>query len=120
MSQPLRESELQETFLRASGAGGQNVNKVETGVLLVHLPTGLWVKCTDERSQAQNRAIARQRLATKLAAREEEARVRRVHEAELQRRRNRKPSKASKRRTLQDKRHRSQVKGNRRSASHDD
>ena len=86
--------------------------------MLLVLPTGLWVKCTDERSQgAGHRPPA---PGDQLAAREEEARVRRVHEAELQRRRNRKPSKASKRRTLQDKRHRSQVKGNRRSASHDD
>ena len=111
---PLREAELREVFLRASGPGGQNVNKVETGVLLTHLPTGLSVRVTDSRSQAQNRWLARQRLAAKLAARQAEAKARRVHAAELERRRNRKPSRRSKERTMQDKNRRARLKDNRR------
>ena len=111
---PLPESELSEAFLRASGPGGQNVNKVETGVLLTHLPTGLWVRCTEERSQAQNRALARARLAEKVGRRAREEAARRRHEAERLRRSLRKRSRAAKERMLQDKRRRAQVKGSRR------
>jgi protein subunit release factor B len=113
-TRPLREAELRETFLRASGPGGQSVNKVETGVLLVHVPTGLSVRVTDERSQSQNRLLARTRLAEKLAQREEAARARRIHAAELQRRRNRKRSRASKERMLEAKHRRARVLGARR------
>lgn len=112
---PLREADLREIFLRASGPGGQNVNKVETGVLLTHIPTGLSVRVTEERSQAQNRFLARRRLAEKLEARQAAERARRRHEAELQRRRNRKRSRASKERMLRDKRCRADLKNSRRS-----
>jgi len=56
------EEELQETFIRSSGPGGQNVNKTSTCVYLVHLPTGLSVKCQQDRSQAVNRLLARRLL----------------------------------------------------------
>ncbi len=56
------EEELQESFIRSSGPGGQNVNKTSTCVYLVHLPTGLSVKCQQDRSQAVNRLLARRLL----------------------------------------------------------
>ncbi|MCX5831762.1 MAG: peptide chain release factor-like protein [Deltaproteobacteria bacterium] len=56
------ESDLRETFIRSSGPGGQKVNKTSSCVFLVHLPTGLSVKCQQERSQVMNRFRARRIL----------------------------------------------------------
>jgi len=56
------EENLEETFIRSSGPGGQKVNKTSTCVFLRHIPTGLTVKCQEERSQALNRFLARRRL----------------------------------------------------------
>jgi peptide chain release factor len=58
----VKESDLAETFVRSSGPGGQKVNKTSSCVFLVHLPTGLSVKCQRERSQTLNRFLARRLL----------------------------------------------------------
>ena len=62
----LRESDFIESFVRSQGAGGQNVNKVSSCVWLKHLPTGLEVKCQQERSQALNRFLAKRLLVDKI------------------------------------------------------
>ena len=105
--------DLEEIFHRSGGAGGQNVNKVETGVTLIHRATGLAVRCVEERSQARNRELARLRLAEKLEARLRAEAARRLHDAERLRRQKRGRSKAAKARMLADKRHRARVKGGR-------
>jgi len=64
----VRAEDIEETFVRSGGHGGQNVNKTSTCVMLVHRPTGLQVKCQTTRHQARNRDIARVLLLDKIEA----------------------------------------------------
>ena len=99
----IRESDLEEHFIRSRGPGGQNVNKVSTGVYLKHLPTGIEVKVYSERSQVLNRYAARKILANKVETmvlgRESEERKR----IEKIRRQKRKRSKRAKEKVLREK-----------------
>jgi protein subunit release factor B len=65
----IREEDIVESFVRSKGPGGQNVNKVSTCVQLKHLPSGIEVKCQQERSQALNRYLARRILVNKIETR---------------------------------------------------
>ncbi|HEY1267179.1 MAG TPA: peptide chain release factor-like protein [Candidatus Binatia bacterium] len=65
----VREEDIEEQFVRSSGAGGQKVNKTSSCVVLHHRPTGIRVKCQQERSQALNRFLARRLLLDKIEAR---------------------------------------------------
>jgi peptide chain release factor 2 len=66
--------DVREETMRAGGAGGQHVNKTESAIRLMHYATGIEVKCQNERSQHQNRAMARKMMLSRLARLEEEKR----------------------------------------------
>ena len=110
----VRESDIVESFIRSSGPGGQNVNKVSTAVYLKHIPTGIEVKCGQERSQALNRFLARRILVNKIEtivlgkASEERRKIEKI------RRQKRKRSRRAKEKMLAAKKIHSEKKGFRR------
>ncbi|KAL7448891.1 hypothetical protein ACHAWC_001010 [Mediolabrus comicus] len=69
------DKELEITTMRSGGKGGQNVNKVETGVRIKHIPSGIAVKCTEERSQSMNKQLAMNRIKAQLLAIAQEQRL---------------------------------------------
>lgn len=103
-------SDLQESFIRSSGPGGQKVNKSSSCVYLVHLPTGLSVKCQKERSQSLNRFLARRLLLDKIERRQKGFISEEKEKLEKIRRQKRKRSKKAKEKILTAKRQRSEKK----------
>jgi protein subunit release factor B len=105
----IREEDLEETFIRSSGPGGQHVNKTSTCVALVHRPSGVSVRCQQARSQALNRFYARRILVEKIERQrlgEQSAEQQRIAKVRRQKRRR---SRRAKEKLLDDK-HRQAVK----------
>jgi peptide chain release factor len=104
------EAELEESFARSGGPGGQNVNKVSTAVTLRHRPSGITVTVQDSRSQAQNRKLARERLLDAIErARAELRQADIARRAKQRRQKSPRPAKL-KRRILESKRRRGDLK----------
>lgn len=108
------ETDLEESFVRSGGHGGQNVNKVSTCVMLLHRPSGLQVKCQDTRQQGLNRFIARKLLLDKIEQQRTSAAAARRAERERIRRQKRRPSLAARKRNVEAKRAHSAKKAGRR------
>jgi peptide chain release factor len=106
----INESDLEESFARSSGPGGQNVNKVSTAVTLRHLPSGISVTAQDSRSQAVNRKLARKRLLDAIASTRKARRAAEIAEHEKARRRKSPRPPALKRKILESKRKRGELK----------
>ena len=106
----LRDEDIEESFVRGTGPGGQKINKTSSTVVLVHVPTGLEVRCQRERSQSQNRLIAREELCTKLENRLQAARQEKKDAVELKKRQTRKRPRGLKEKILKTKHKRSEVK----------
>src|SRR5580765_7331277 len=106
----ISETDLEESFARSSGPGGQNLNKVSTAVKLRHLPTGISVTVQDSRSQAVNRKLARERLLDENARAREEQRMAEIAKREKERSRKSPRPAALKRKILESKRRRAELK----------
>jgi len=110
----VREEDLEEKFIRASGPGGQKVNKTSVAVHLRHVPSGVEVKVQTSRSQSMNRFLARRRLVERLEAQTQAKKDEEAQRIAKIRRQKRKRSKRAKEKLLADKHHQAEKKAHRR------
>lgn len=106
----VRESDIEETFVRSGGHGGQNVNKTSTCVMLLHRPSGVQVKCQETRQQGLNRFIARRLLLDKIEEQRKGRIAAKRSEMEKIRRQKRKRSRGAKEKMLAGKARQSEKK----------
>ena len=104
------EKDIKEAFVRSSGPGGQNVNKVSTCVILSHYPTKIQIRSQQERSQGLNRYHARCLLIAKIEEKRRKEKQKKIDELQKKKRQNRKRPKALKERILESKKQLSQKK----------
>ena len=104
----VRRADITEHFIRSPGKGGQNVNKVSSGVYLKHVPTGIEVKAVSERSQYLNRFLGLRRLIDKIAEKRDKKLSERRQRIEKIRRQKRRRSRRAKEKMLHDKRFQSE------------
>ena len=107
------EKDITETFVKSSGPGGQNVNKVSTCVFLKHNPSGISVKCQTERTQALNRFKARNLLVSKIQAARRQVVQKEIDIVQKNKRRNRKRTTVAKEEMLRQKKMKSERKQSR-------
>jgi protein subunit release factor B len=106
----VREVDIEESFVRSGGHGGQNVNKTSTCVMLVHRPSGVQVKCQETRQQGLNRFIARRLLLDKVEEKQKGYVAAKRAEIEKIRRQKRKRSRRAKDKMLAGKAHHAEKK----------
>lgn len=106
----IREEDIEEQFVFASGKGGQKVNKTASAVHLHHKPSGVIIKCSQSRQQAENRLIARRMLVEKIEEIELGKKSRAAREADRIRKQKKRRSRKSQEKMLQEKRERSEKK----------
>jgi protein subunit release factor B len=104
------ENDFEESFVRSSGPGGQKVNKSSSCVYLVHIPTGLSVKCQQERSQTLNRYLARRLLLDKIEQQQKGFVAKEKEKIEKLRRQKRKRSRRAQEKILTAKHQRADLK----------
>ena len=110
----IAEADLEESFIKGSGSGGQKINKTSSAVQILHVPSGMEVKCQRDRSQAMNRYFARRELCDRIEEREKGIKSAKQQEREKIRRQKRRRSRKQKARMLDEKKKQGEKKDRRR------
>lgn len=101
----INDADIEENFIRGTGPGGQKVNKTSSCVQLTHKPTGIMVRCQNERNQSQNRIAAKTELCNRIEARQQELKQSQAAAQSKARRQKAKRSWGTKQEVLRDKKH---------------